>query len=308
MQRRTPAQSSARFILILAALTLPSLSLIPLGGLYLWEKGYLLAWAVSALIMIGAVSAWSYWSMRPRIRSTGDGAPGMAVIGEAAEPNPVWNSAELQAWSDVLSMAARVDVNRLQSLDAFVDLGTRTIEAVAHRLHPGKDDPVWQFTAPEAMTIAEQVSRRLGAFVHTHVPFGDRLTLAQIRSAYRWRGAIDVAEKAYDVWRMVRMVNPATAMTHEARERLSRAVLTWGREHVTRRIAETYIEEVGRAAIDLYGGRLRHVADPSASPATTTAIDSSANPVPPKSSIATGKKAIGAAVRGTRSLFRRRKR
>src|SRR5690606_4205628 len=116
-------------------------------------KGYLLPWAVSALIVIGAVSVWNYWSMRPRIQRTGDVAPGLAVIVEAAEPNPVWNSAERQAWSDVLSMAARVDVNRLQSLDAFVELGTQTIEAVAHRLHPGKDDPVWQFTAPEAMTI-----------------------------------------------------------------------------------------------------------------------------------------------------------
>ena len=55
----------------------------------------------------------------------------------------------------------------------------------------------------------------------------------------------------------VRLVNPATAITNEARERLSRALFQWGREHVMRRLVEAYVEEVGRAAIDLYGGRLR---------------------------------------------------
>jgi len=312
MRLRTPAEKTARFIVMLAALSLPTLSLVPLGGMYLWEKGYLLVWAIAALFVIGGVSAWNYWLMRPRMENPVSSERYTVPEVDAAAPDPRWSSQEKQAWSDVLTMAARVDVNRLQSVDAFVDLGTKTIEVVAQRLHPGKDDPVWQFTAPEAMTIAEQVSRRLGAFVHTHVPFGDRLTLAQIRSAYRWRGAIDVAEKAYDVWRMVRMVNPATAMTHEARERLSRALLTWGKEHVTRRIAEAYIEEVGRAAIDLYGGRLRNVAQ-LATGTETGAVPSDTTLAPPKltrtqSRIASGRQAIGAAVRGTRSLFRPRKR
>lgn len=312
MRLHTPAQKAARFILLLAALSLPTLSLVPLGGLYLWEKGYLLIWAGAALIVIGVVSAWNYWLMRPRIQSPEDEDVSPAAEGGAADPDPRWSSRERQAWADVLAMASKVDTNLLRSVDAFVDLGVETIAIVANRLHPGKDDPVWQFTAPEAMTIAEQVSRRLGVFVHTHVPFGDRLTLAQIRSAYRWRGAMDVAEKAYDVWRMVRMVNPATAMTHEARERLSRALLTWGKEHVTRRIAETYVEEVGRAAIDLYGGRLRNVAHHTGEPAARSgaAGETATSPdqPPPRSSIASGKQALGAAVRGTRSLFRSRKR
>lgn len=312
MRLRTPAERTARFLVMLAALSLPTLSLVPLGGLYLWEKGYLLVWAIAALVVIGSVSAWNYWLMRPHIESPPTAGADTVAEGEAADPDPRWSSRERQAWSDVLAMAARVDVNRLQSVDAFVDLGAKTIEVVAQRLHPGKDDPVWQFTAPEAMTIAEQVSRRLGVFVHTHVPFGDRLTLAQIRSAYRWRGAIDVAEKAYDVWRMVRLVNPATAMTHEARERLSRALLTWGKEHVTRRITQTYIEEVGRAAIDLYGGRLRNVAHQAFGSETNAIVDTEST-MPPKltptrSRIASGRQAIGAAVRGTRSLFRPRKR
>jgi predicted GTPase len=34
-------------------------------------------------------------------------------------------------------------------------------------------------------------------------------------------------------------------------------MMQWGRDAVARKLAETYVEEIGRAAIDLYGGRLR---------------------------------------------------
>ncbi len=303
MAPRTPAQNKARLLIALVALILPTLSLVPLGGLYLWEKGYLLYWALAAFLVTSGISLWNSWMLRPRIEQAARIGVDSVEQTEAADPDPRWSPTERRAWSDVLAKAAKVDTDKLQSVDAFVTLAAETIEVVARRLHPGRDDSVWQFTVPEAMTITEQVSRRLSRFMHTHVPFGDRLTLAQVLAAYRWRGAIDVAEKAYDVWRLVRLANPATAMTHEARERLSKAMFTWGREHVTRRIAETYIEEVGRAAIDLYGGRLRDASD-ALEPAQLVEAPATAKP----SRFSAGKQAISAAARGTRSLFRARKR
>lgn len=254
--RSTPAAGAkkiARFLLVSLCLALPTLSLLPLGGLYLWEKGYLLHWAIAALSVVGLVAGLEVWVLR------GSTAAG-AVPAPDARPGPVdpsYSAQEAQAWRDVEAVARRVDIDRLNSMDAFVDLGIETIDVVARRLHPEKKEPLWQFTVPEAMAIAERVSRRLGGLAQSHIPFGDRLTLAQFRAAYRWRGAIDVAERAYDIWRMARLINPATAMAHEARERLSKAMFNWGREQITRRFAEGFVEEVGRAAIDLYGGRLR---------------------------------------------------
>lgn len=304
MAKTTPAQRTVRLILASAALVLPTLSLVPFGGLYLWEKGYLLAWALFAFVLTSAVFLLNLWLARTPPASISqplDATP----VGDAAIPDPSWSPAERRAWSDVTALAARVDIERLESPQSFIGLAAETIEVVARRLHPDKHDSVWQFTVPEAMTITEQVSRRLNSFAYTHVPFGDRLTLAQIRAIYGWRGAMDYAEKAYDVWRLVRMINPATALTHEARERLSRALVTWGREHITRRIAEAYIEEVGRAAIDLYGGRLRSGAAPSAE--ETEHAEPQLTP-PPRSRFAAGRQAVSAAARGARSLFRSRKR
>lgn len=250
--KATPAAKTARIILLVSALLLPTLSLVPLGGMYLWEKGWLLPWAIAAFVVSAAVYLSQRWLLTP----ASPAQPAATATADAAAP-PGWSPAEAAAWKEVGRIAAAVDVDKLDSVDAVLALGQRTLDAVSRKLHPEKPDALWQFTLPEALAIVERVSRRLGRFTVTSIPFGDRLTVAQVLRAYSWRGFIDVAERAYDVWRILRIANPATAVTHEARERLSKAVLAWGREHVSRRFAEAYVEEVGRAAIDLYGGRLR---------------------------------------------------
>ncbi|HEX5665859.1 MAG TPA: hypothetical protein VFX71_03395 [Hyphomicrobium sp.] len=248
----TPAQQKTRIILIAAALLLPSLSLLPLGGLYLYQNGWLLYWALAAL----AVAMSGFLVERAWMSS---GERRLAKLEAADERLRREGHLTLsdRAWGDVRAIASKVDPETLTSAEDVLKLGQRTIDAVARRMHPEREDAIWQFTLPEALVIAERVSARLGTFVETQIPLGDRLTVAQLLSVYRWRGMVGVAERAYDVWRIIRFANPATAMTHEAREQLSRAVVNWSKERVGRRIAEAYVQEVGRAAIDLYGGRLR---------------------------------------------------
>lgn len=255
MARSRSVTKVVRVTLVAAALALPTLSLIPFGGWLLWEKGWLLPWAVAAFVVVAGITA-----IEVRVFGRAVAARDAGQAEPHVEPSPgsqVWNERERQAWAGVLNLSRGVDVNTLVDVQAFMTLATRTIEVVAGRLHAEKTDPVWQFTMPEALAISERVSRRLSALVESHVPFGEQLTLAQLRTAYRWRGAIGVAEQAYDIWRILRLANPATAATHEARDRLSRALVSWGREQVTLKLAQSFVEEVGRAAIDLYGGRLR---------------------------------------------------
>ena len=235
-------------------LVLPSLTLIPLGSLWLWERGLILYWAAATGLLVGIAAVVQRHLLRQPTLHTpnADAVDNDGILADMA----AWTPLELLAWQDVVALAGRVDPGRVTSQDDALALGLETIEAVAHRIHPEVRQPVWQFTVPEAFAMLERVSRRLGAFVDEHVPLSDRLTVAQALALYRWRGALGVAEKAYDIWRVVRMANPVTAATNEARERLSKHLMKWGREHVTRQLAEAYVKEVGRAAIDLYGGRL----------------------------------------------------
>ena len=230
-KRPRPLSAATRGVLAGAAMLLPSLTLIPLGGLYLWQHGLLLWWALFAFVSVLLLTGALKWLLRSPPRPMAAAASPTITSETSAEAH--WSAEENLAWADVLQIAAKVDPEKITSLDAFVALGQQTFNTVARRLHPEKTDALWQFTMSEALAIVERVSRRLGGFVVESVPFGDSLTVAQILAAYRWRGMFDGAERAYDIWRIVRFVNPATAVTNEARERLTRAGYNYGKEHVS---------------------------------------------------------------------------
>lgn len=244
-----------RVILVILGLLLPTLSLVPFGSIWLWQQGYLLYWAGAACLTI--VLTWllqrRLFPAEPPQRAAQMEDPGVSDLSRQLG----WSPIEETAMGDVETLIRDLDLDALTSWEAVVALGQKTIEVVAHRLHPGRSDPVWQFTPPEALAIVERVSRRLRMVAVERVPFGDKITVAQALTFYRWRGAVDYAEKAWDLWRIIRVANPITAATHEVRERLSTELLQWGRDEVARRLAEAYVREIGRAAIDLYGGRLR---------------------------------------------------
>src|SRR5262249_41731285 len=111
-------------------------------------------------------------------------------------------------------------------------------------------------TLPEALAVIERVSANLRELIVGSFPLGDRVTVAQLMWIYRWRGAIGLVEKGYELWRVVRLMNPVAAATQELRERFTRQIYEAGREHLARRLARAFVKEVGRAAIDLYGGTL----------------------------------------------------
>lgn len=256
-QQPTRARRTASLILLAFGLLVPALSLIPLGSIWLWQNGLLLYWTAFALTAVAAV----YFAQRHLLPERN---PPAALRGQEADDDVSddalrfgWSPAEEQAWKDVKALARGTDPDRITSPEELLKLGQDTIATVAKRVHAERKDPLWQFTPPEALAIVERVSRRLRLFVLENVPFGDRLTIAQALTLYRWRGTLDWAERAYDVWRVVRLANPATAVANEAREQLSKAMMEWGRDAIARKLTEAYVHEIGRAAIDLYGGRLR---------------------------------------------------
>jgi predicted GTPase len=239
-----------RAVLLAVALVLPAASLIPLGSVWLWQNGFILYWALISCILVAGV-----YYLERRLLTPQAAVP--ALEDDTALGDTRWSPRQDEAWADVRALAANVDPNRLSSRDAVVNLGLETIEVVAKRLHPERGDPLLQFTVPEALAVIEQASGGLRDFVASSFPLGDRVTMAQVMWLYRWRGALGLVEKGYDLWRIVRLLNPVSAVTQELRERFTRQIYDAGREHLARRLARAFVREVGRAAIDLYGGSLR---------------------------------------------------
>ncbi len=252
----TGKRTVARYLrtaMIAAAVLLPALSLIPLGSLWLWQNGYLLYWVGAALALSTASYLVQLWLVRPA------SAPliGDTAVQADADHNPSWTPQEIAAWNAVEAFAAKADPMEMTDHEAIVALALRTIETVARSMHPTDADPLWRFTVPEALALIERVSRDMRPFIVDNIPLGDQLTVTQVMKIYRWRSAIDVAEKAYDLWRIVRVLNPVAAVTNEARERLTKKLYAGVRDELAKRLTQGFVREVGRAAIDLYGGRLR---------------------------------------------------
>jgi uncharacterized protein len=238
-----------RLVLLVISLLLPAASLIPLGSLWLWEHGYVFYWAIGTCIIAAVGFRLQKRLITPLRPPPADDLPNSS--------NADWTPGQEQAWDDVKRLAAGVDAARITSRDAALNLALETIETVARRLHPERGEPLLQFTVPEALAVIERASANLRSFLADSFPLSDRITVAHLMWLYRWRGALDMVERGYDLWRVVRLLNPMAAATQELRERFTRQLYDMGRAHLAGRLARAFVREVGRAAIDLYGGSLR---------------------------------------------------
>ncbi len=252
MSNQSRANRLLTYWLVGIALVLPTASLIPLGTLWLLQSGWLLYWAIAA----AALASLTYLIERHLL---GPGIESARALGEPPgnDHSGMLPSQEAAAWRRVHAVSAALDPATLSSWNAVLDLGMNTVRAVAEAYHPKLDDPLLRFTMPEALLIIERASARLRYFIASSIPLGDQITVRRLAMIYRWRGAIEYVVRAYDIWRLVRFVNPVSAATQEARERLSGHLVRVGRDQLAKRLAAAYVEEVGRAAIDLYSGRSR---------------------------------------------------
>ncbi|MFA5958319.1 GTP-binding protein HSR1 [Hyphomicrobium sp.] len=257
------ALTPLRLFIVSLGLLLPTLALIPLGSLWLWQHGYLIHWALGTL----ACTALAFVFERQTL-----GRPaGPAATGDVASVTvvPPTDSSDAQTDADPAREEARdavevfgndSDSRTISNWNDLLNTGLETVEIVAKVYHPEDKDPMLHFTVPEALTLVEQVSARLRPVFEGTIPLGSRLTVAQFAQVYRWRGVYDVAGRAWSVWRVARMMNPATAATYEMRERLSKSLFQWLKGTISGRLTRAYIHEVGAAAIDLYSGELRKTA------------------------------------------------
>ncbi len=267
MKEKRKAIFYFRLAMALAALFLPLLSLAVLGSLWLWQHGYVLYWALAACSITFVTYAIERWLFRIDLPETAPASE--TIVEDTADAG--WSARETAAWVEVVSLSKKVRPLEITSSNDIFDLGLRSIETVARSMHPGEEHALWKFTLPEAFALIERVSTQLSAFVSDSIPLGDRMTVGQFLRLYRWRSAINVAEQAYDLWRIVRLMNPAAAATQEIREQLTRRAYDWGREELAKRLVQAYVREVGRAAIDLYGGRMRLAKSGAQLPTSSTA-------------------------------------
>jgi uncharacterized protein len=123
VSERQPGPRVPRLVLLAVALVLPALSLIPLGSLWLWERGYILYWALATCVVVLSV----YYLQRRLIVPLPPEAR-LADADDSEEPaDPAWSPLQEEAWGDVGRLARSVEPDRIVSRDAALNLALETI-------------------------------------------------------------------------------------------------------------------------------------------------------------------------------------
>lgn len=238
-------------LLLAALLGLPLVASSVLGLVWLAERGWLL-WFILGSAGFYAVLQVSALLLRRAARRH----PVHAGDGPVADPD--WTEAETAAFERA---RARISARLVAPLP-WADLPAEalaTLESVAIDLSGGKRG-VLDFTLPEALLLIDRVALRYRAFLLTHVPLSDRLSVRTMHWLWSRQETAALAwETGYLAWRGVRLfLNPAAALLREG-ERLLASGLQDRLSLGFRRDAQVVLlEEAAQAAVDLYSGRLTH--------------------------------------------------
>jgi predicted GTPase len=237
-------------------LAFPALTLLVLGMVWLWQGGHVLVWAA-----VAAVLALAALPLQRAVRRQADTEARLA-LGDLATPAAGWNAAERAAWAQVLAIADTTAPLSFTETETPLALVRDTIAAVAKHFHPEAGDPWAQFTLPEALLLAERLSRDVRREALRHIPGVRAMRLSHL--LWVRRQSVRYGETArrgwhigYGLWRAARAIlNPLQAAVQETRE-----FLTGRTQDVLSHRLRAYgtrllVLEVGRAAIDLYSGRL----------------------------------------------------
>ncbi len=243
-------------VLLVLALVLPWLSLLALGAVWLWEGGRFWVWAIAA-----AALGLLIWPLSRLVRRRANAEVRLA-LGDIAEPSRGWNVIERDAWSDVMAIADATSPFSFIEINPIVTRVQETIEVVARRFHPEAHSAWAQFSLPEALLLAERLSRDMRREAMRHIPGIRTLRLSHLLWVQRLEERYGTTARkgwrvSFTLWRIIRAaLNPLQAAGHETRGMFvdkAASVLSYRlRVYATRML----VLEVGRAAIDLYSGRL----------------------------------------------------
>lgn len=232
------------FALIL--LVLPTVGVLALGILWLWQTGNLLYWAIIMAVFGALGYGLQYWLERRDRR----------LLDEiVTEPNPDWPPKAEEVWQQVDKLAETCHPKDWPIDDPswIVELGRRTLDTVSQCYYPEVEKPYLELNVPHALLIIEQASRDLRKEISENIPFSDRLTIGDLLRLHRWKAK---AEQAYNVYRAGRvLINPVNALFGEIWRHLRERSFSMAQSELHRWFLRTYVRKLGYYAIDLYSGR-----------------------------------------------------
>jgi hypothetical protein len=214
------------------------------------------AWSLAAA-MLGLLA----WPLSRSVRQRAK-AEARLALADQAEPSRGWSQGEQKAWTAVLEIADTAAPLSFTELDPLLSTVRETVEVVAGQLYPEADSAWAQFSLPELLLLIERLCRDFRRKAVSHLPAVSSIRLSHLLWVHKQNKRYGTLARAgwrigYAVWRIIPAgLNPLQAVGQESSSAFleqATEVLSYRlRAYATRLLAL----EVGRAAIDLYAGRL----------------------------------------------------
>lgn len=235
-------------------LSLPLILAIFLGGLWLWEHGYLLPYSLAVAALIGLMTLVVHL---PRWFRSGDAGQEIDPSHiPHVEPDPEWSETEALAFAAGQKLI-RAKLSQPLPFDDLQPFGIELLETVAAASGKSGKKPL-DFTIPEALLLMERVSARLRNDLKRSLPVADYASVGLIVWGWKHQAqARKIYIHGYTGWRVVRaMLNLPSAILREAGDLVSSGFGRMLREESLIIMQVAFFEEIARAAVELYSGRL----------------------------------------------------
>ncbi len=234
---------------IISAIVLPFLLLCILGIWFIITSGYTL-YFVGFLAFLALIVLIIYALAKKYRKNQSLLLPGDEIT---VERSPQWSTFDNEVWE---KLKVLIDEKMKNDIE-WRDMQAYSLEIVsetASYYHPDNSEKELAFSASEMLLAIEEVSRRYRGYVKKYVPFEEKIKLSFFKQGFKHREKIGWG---YNAYRMLRMVNPASAIVSEIRGKMIDTMFENVSGTVQYKMKKALLEEVASVAIDLYRGHFK---------------------------------------------------
>ena len=240
--------------LLAIALILPVLILGVFGLVALIDYGYILHFVALLAVCALLITALRWTLQRP--------TPGTVPLAEEGlvTASADWGDYDTRVW-DRLNRKIAEQLEENAQWCHLQEHALALIKAAAENYHNKGSRKELAFSIPELLMMVEEISRRYRLLLKTHVPFIESTRLSLLAQGYdnkeNLMSGYRSAKWVWNSYRIVRLVNPLTAVLAELRSQVIGKMMTQVSAEFQLKLKQALLQEVVSVAIDLYSGRFR---------------------------------------------------
>ena len=226
---------------------LPTVTLLPLGLVWLWQQGLILEWLL-VLACLG-VAAWLTLVGLNRKHT-------IALTDKPkVQPDSHWPDRSRAAWDKATAITEKLTLANypLDDPARLVELGRETITTVARHYHPESKNAPLEIAIPYLLMIIELVSKDLRTLLD-NIPFSHMLTIHDLMRGHSLAGASRASATTYTGW------VPWPSIPWGRCRRAPRPERAPGpgypADEIKMWLLQSYVKQVAYYAIELYSGAL----------------------------------------------------